>query len=200
MLEMAEETMPEKKTPEATMHRTKPALRGLERVVLTGFMGSGKTTVGRLLAERLGWEFHDLDTEVERRTGMSVPQIFAENGETAFRRHEYAALASLLGQAHTVIALGGGAPETLGNQLLLEQTPKTAVVYLAAPLETLLERCEVQAQAAESTERPLLGEAAARFKTRHPLYERIARHKVITTRAAPKDVVGILLDVLENRG
>jgi shikimate kinase len=163
-------------------------------------MGSGKTTVGRMLAERLGWAFHDLDTEVERRAGKRVPEIFAESGEAAFRRQESAALAGLLGRSHTVVALGGGAPETLGNRLLLEQTPKTAVVYLAAPLETLVARCERQAAAAEGTERPLLGEAAARFKARHPLYERIAKHKVITTDATPEAVVDLLLDVLENRG
>lgn len=199
MLEMPEETV--NVTNAAETRRTVPTdvLKGLERVVLTGFMGSGKTTVGRLLAERLGWEFHDLDTEIERRAGKTVPEIFAESGEAAFRRQESAALAGLLGHSHTVVALGGGAPEVLGNRLLLEQTPKTAVVYLAAPLETLVARCQRQVAHEDGTERPLLGEAAERFKARHPLYERIARHKVTTTDAAPDEVVAVVLDVLENR-
>ncbi len=194
LLEMPEETMTT--TP---ITPRKPVLAGLERVVLTGFMGSGKTTVGRLLAERLGWEFHDLDEEIERRTGKTVPQIFAESGEAAFRHQESAALAGLLGRQHTVVALGGGAPEILGNRLLLEQTPKTAVVYLAAPLETLMARCERQAAAEQGTDRPLLGEAAERFQARRPLYERIARHKVTTTDAAPEQVVAVVLNMLGQR-
>ncbi len=192
LLEMPEETM----TPTGPKPKTQAVPAGLERVVLTGFMGSGKTTVGHLLAERLGWEFHDLDNEIERRTGRTVPQIFAESGEAAFRRQESAALAGLLGRSHTVVALGGGAPEGLGNRLLLEQTPKTAVVYLAAPLETLVARCERQANAEDGTERPLLGEAAVRFKTRHPLYERIARHTVTTTDASPDEVASLVLKAL----
>ena len=160
---------------------SKPALPAtIDRVVLTGFMGSGKTTAGRRLAERLGWSFRDLDSEVERREGRTVPQIFAESGEAEFRRLESAALVSLLGQHRLVLALGGGAPEVLGNRLLLEQTPRTAVVYLQAPLETLLERCQKAAEAGE-TARPLLGEAEARFRRRHPMYDRLADHRVTTT-------------------
>jgi shikimate kinase len=165
----------------------------VERVVLTGFMGSGKTTTGRLLAERLGWSFRDLDSEVEAREGRTVPQIFAESGEAAFRRAEASALASLLGRRQVVIALGGGAPEGLGNRLLLEQTPKTAVVYLKAPLETLVERCLNDTE----NERPLLAEAAARFTRRHPLYERVARHRVTTTGMPAIEVVAAILRALE---
>jgi shikimate kinase len=179
--------------------RPGPAPAGVERVVLTGFMGSGKTTVGHLLAERLGWTFHDLDDEIERRTGMTVPQIFAEKGEEAFRRQESAALASLLGKQHMVLALGGGAPETFANQLMLEQTPHTAVVYLAAPLETLVARCERQAEDREATARPLLSEAAARFQRRHPVYERMATHCVTTTEMEADEVVSAVLDILQKR-
>jgi shikimate kinase len=157
---------------------------GVDRIVLTGFMGSGKTSVGRLLAERLGWKFLDLDREIEQRDGRSVPQIFDESGEAHFRRLETAALASLLGQRRLVLALGGGAPEELGNRLLLEQTPHTAVVYLNAPYATLLERCTVQAADPEATARPVLADlvaAEARFHARRPHYERIASHSVETS-------------------
>lgn len=164
----------------------------VERVVLTGFMGSGKTTTGKLLAELLGWEFRDLDHEIERRDGRTVPQIFAESGEEAFRRLEAGALASLCGRRRVVIALGGGAIEELRSRLLLEQTPRTAVVYLQAPLETLLERCAKD----EGTARPLLGEAEARFKRRHPLYERVARHKVTTTELAAEAVAEAVVAAL----
>jgi len=199
MLEMPEETMTARRSKPTEVGAKQAALKGVERVVLTGFMGSGKTTVGRLLAGRLGWAFHDLDEEIERRTGTTVPQIFAAEGEEGFRRQESSALAALLGSHQTVIALGGGAPEVLGNRLLLEQTPKTAVVYLAAPLEVLVARCERQAAEGEATERPLLSEAAERFKVRHPLYQRIANHRVTTSAAGPEEVVEAVLDVLQNK-
>jgi shikimate kinase len=159
-------------------------------------MGSGKSTVGALLAEQLGWRFLDLDTEIERREGRSVPAIFAESGEAYFRRAESTALAGLLGQRRAVIALGGGAPEELGNRLLLEQTPRTAVVYLAAPFETLVERCRKQAGA---TERPVLADeatAAARFARRRPHYERIAGHRLETAGESERETVERLLERL----
>lgn len=155
-------------------------LRDVDRVVLTGFMGSGKSTIGPLLADRLGWRFMDLDSEIERRDGRSVARIFADSGEPHFRKLESAALATLLGRRRVVLALGGGAPEELGNRLLLEQTPRTAIVYLAAPFEALVARCLEQPGAAE---RPVLADLCAaerRFKARRRLYERIAGHIVET--------------------
>lgn len=171
----------------------------LDRIVLTGFMGSGKTTVGERLAAELGWEFLDLDREIERREGRSVPQIFAESGERRFRQLEAGALASLLGRRGVVIALGGGAPEELGNRLLLEQTPRTAVVYLAAPFETLLDRCLRQAADPASTARPVLADrdvAAERFKLRRMHYERIAVHTIDTDAMGLEQTVAAVLDVL----
>jgi shikimate kinase len=156
-------------------------LPDIDRLVLTGFMGSGKSTLGPLLAERLGWRFLDLDGEIELRDGRTVARIFADSGESHFRKLEAAALATLLGRRRMVLALGGGAPEELGNRLLLEQTPRTAVVYLAAPFEALVARCLQQPGAAE---RPVLADLAAaerRFKARRRLYERIAGHTVETS-------------------
>ena len=72
-----------------------PIRKDLHRIVLTGFMGSGKTPVGRILSERLGWQFADLDHVVESREGRSVPHIFAESGEGAFRSAEAQVLADL---------------------------------------------------------------------------------------------------------
>ena len=175
-------TKPKPRTPEAL---ATPA--NLHRIVLTGFMGSGKTTIGALLAGRLGWRFLDLDREIEARDGRTVPQIFSEpgpkGGEAHFRRLESATLASLLGQRHVVIALGGGAPEELGNRLLLEQTPNTAVVYLSASFDTLVARCTNQAADPTSTARPNLADLAhaeRRFHLRRPHYERIAAHTIET--------------------
>ncbi len=147
-------------------------------------MGSGKTTAGALLAERLGWRFLDLDREIEARHQRSVPQIFAEYGEAHFRHLESATLAALLGQRRAVIALGGGAPEELGNRLLLEQTPHTAVIYLAADFDTLVTRCANQAADPAATARPNLADltlAERRFHLRRPHYERIAAHTIHTS-------------------
>ena len=117
----------------------------LHRLILAGFMGAGKTTVGRLLAARLGWEFLDLDAYLEARAGQTVPEIFAAHGEPRFRQLESNALASALGRSKVILALGGGTPEILTNRLLLEQTPGTATIFLDAPFPTLYDRCLLQA-------------------------------------------------------
>ena len=178
--------------PKSSSTRT-PTTLDVDRVVLTGFMGSGKSTIGPLLAERLGWRFLDLDHEIERRDGRTVASIFAESGEPHFRKLEAEALAGLLGRRRVVLALGGGAPEELGNRLLLEQTPRTAVVYLAAPFEALVARCLEQPGAAE---RPVLSDLSAaecRFKARRRLYERIAGHTVETAELNVEQTAAMVL-------
>src|ERR1035437_6812620 len=163
----------------------------LRRLVLTGFMGAGKTTVGRLLAAQLNWEFLDLDAYIESRSGLSVPSIFAIHGEVHFRQLESMALASALGRSRLVLALGGGAPEVLTNRLLLEQTPATSTIFLDAPFPALFDRCMIQALNSMPTSpcsvepnpapeqlRPLLADpttAEARFLARQPIYRRLAR-------------------------
>jgi shikimate kinase len=192
-------TQPATQTSAATMpplRRSSRTQRPPERVVLTGFMGSGKSTVGPLLAGELGWTFVDLDNEIERRTGLTVPQIFETRGEEAFRREETAALVAALGHARTVIALGGGAPETLANRLLLEQTPATAIVYLAAPFVTLAERCAQQAADPSATSRPNFADIAAaeaRFASRRPLYRRLAHISLETENLTPEESVALVL-------
>jgi shikimate kinase len=80
-------------------------------IVIVGFMGAGKTTVGHLLAEKLGLPFVDTDLVIEQRTGRSVRQIFADDGEPAFRMLEHEVTAELLGGPDAVLALGGGGVE-----------------------------------------------------------------------------------------
>lgn len=111
-------------------------------VYLTGFMGAGKTSAGRLLAQRLGWEFIDLDAVIEQRTGKSVGQVFDALGEPTFRRHESDALvATVEAQAASrVIALGGGVLTTESNRKLI--TESGLLVLLDAPVDVLLARCQ----------------------------------------------------------
>ena len=181
-------------------------LAGLKRLVLTGFMGAGKSTVGRLLAERLGWEFLDLDVLVESRSGLTVPEIFSTHGEAHFRRLETQELAAALGRGNIVLALGGGAPESLTNRLLLEQTPATETVFLDASFATLFDRCMLQALnappvtpaiAAQPIQlRPLLADPAnaeARFVARRPIYRRLARLAVDTSALSTEETVDAIL-------
>lgn len=171
----------------------------LKRIVLTGFMGAGKTTVGRLLAQALDWDFLDLDTHLEARAGASIPDIFAAQGEPHFRRLESSALASALARTSTVLALGGGTPEHLTNRLLLEQTPGTLIVFLDAPFDTLFDRCMLQSFASPENGRPLLAspaEAEARFQRRAPLYRRLARITLATANLSPEQASKSLLDLL----
>ncbi|CAN5645388.1 shikimate kinase [soil metagenome] len=173
-----------------------PAAHGkpLERIVLTGFMGAGKSTIGRLLAARLGWNFLDLDAHLEERTGTTVPEIFALHGEARFRRLESSALASALNRRNTVIALGGGTPESLTNRLLIEQTPGTFTIFLDAPFPTLFDRCVLQ-----DISRPVLADpdtAHSRFATRHPLYVRLAGITIATAALTPEQTVEALFNSL----
>ncbi|MBE7182172.1 MAG: shikimate kinase [Terriglobus roseus] len=156
------------------------------RIVLTGFMGAGKSTVGRLLAEQLGWRFLDVDDAIVQKAGMPVGEIFAKYGEFVFRRMEKSAIAHALGEHDAVVALGGGAVEVLANRLLLEQTPRTTVVFLDAALPVLLARCENQPDAAE---RPNLRVAEERFRYRAPLYRRVARLRLETADHSPQETV-----------
>ena len=169
-----------------------PAIpKHLKRLVLTGFMGAGKSTIGRLLAARLNWNFLDLDTHLEQRTGSAIPQLFRDHGEARFRRLESTALVSALSFSNTVLALGGGTPEDLTNRLLLEQTPGTFAIFLDAPFPTLFDRCMLQDIA-----RPVLEDPAAaqlRFDRRHPLYSRLSRLTIDTADLTPDQTVEAIL-------
>jgi len=181
------------KTAEITLPTT------LRRIVLMGFMGAGKTTVGRLLAESLGWEFLDLDAHIEQRAGATVPELFARDGEPKFRRLESTALANALSRNNTVLALGGGTPEQLTNRLLLEQTPGTIVLFLDAPFETLFDRCMLQSFASPEHIRPVLAspeEAHLRYNQRQPHFRRLARHILATGELTPAETNLAILQIL----
>ena len=183
--------------PAKTAPKISPAI---ERIVLTGFMGAGKTTVGRLLAASLGWAFLDLDQHLEARAGASIADIFTAHGEAHFRRLESSALANALSLPKTVIALGGGTPEQLTNRLLLEQTPGTAILFLDAPFETLYDRCMLESFAQPEHTRPVLADpvaAAERFALRQPLYRRLARVTLSTASLTPGEAAAALEQALQ---
>lgn len=139
-------------------------------VVLAGFMASGKTTVGRMLADRLGWEFVDFDEEIERRTGRSVGEVFRRGGEAEFRRMEADLTAEVAGRERLVLAPGGG---WITQPALLQGIRSGAlVVWLRISPEEALRRAE-----ADGTHRPLLAgardpldRARALLQHREPFY------------------------------
>ena len=118
-------------------------------VFLTGLMGSGKTTVGQLLARRLGWKWLDLDAALERRSGMTVAKIFEARGEAAFRRLESQELKRQARAQRTVISCGGGVVLAAENRRVLKGA---LTLYLAASPRTLAKRLG----GAQARQRPLL--------------------------------------------
>jgi len=127
-------------------------------VFLVGFMGAGKSSVGRALAQQLNWSFEDLDNRIETREGRTVADIFRDLGEREFRRAEQAALQELLDELRggrvRVVALGGGAFVQEENAMLLKASG-LPTIFLDAPVEELWQRCLKQASEA-GAERPLL--------------------------------------------
>ena len=107
-------------------------------LILIGFMGSGKSTLGQRLADRLGWEFLDTDQRVEERDGRSIEQIFREDGEGKFRQIESEVVEALDGLSKTVVATGGGLFLRAGNRRRLNTLGHT--IWLDVPFETCVER------------------------------------------------------------
>ena len=151
---------------------------GRGNIFLVGMMGSGKTTVGRALAQRLKLPFVDTDRILVERTGVPVATIFEIEGEGGFRRRESAVLAELAAGDDQVIATGGGAVLAAENRAVLRAGG--TVVYLRARLDHLWERTR------HDTSRPLLATAdpratlAALLEARDPLYREVA-HVVVDT-------------------
>jgi shikimate kinase len=159
-------------------------------VILVGLMGSGKTTVGRLLATRLGRPFLDSDEQVETRTGRTVREIFEHDGEAAFRRLEAAALAEAVAcPTPSVIAAAGGVVLDPGNRALLRSAG--TVVWLRAPARALVGRAQSGAH------RPLLADdpegVLSRMESeRRPLYEAVADHVVDASDDPPGEVAAAI--------
>ena len=162
-----------------------PPLRP-RRIVLTGFMGSGKTTVGPLVARRLGWSFVDVDDAIEAEAGCTIAELFRRDGEAAFRERERAAIVRLAGADGLVLALGGGAMEDATTRSLLLTSPETLLVHLEVKLATTLARCRGTEQ-----QRPVLADEAnlaRRYERRMPLY-RMAHLSIAVDALTPEQVM-----------
>lgn len=173
-------TMTEKKTKEVSA------------IFFIGMMASGKSTVGRCLAEKLGWDFFDVDREVERSTGVSISYIFEKEGEQGFRSRETAKMAELTHRPRTVVAMGGGAPMFEVNRKLLK---RGLVIYLTSTVSDIIERTRCDKT------RPLLAadDPVARVRNllleREPVYEDVADVKIATSRIHPMVVAERILAI-----
>jgi shikimate kinase len=162
------------------------------RVVLVGVAGSGKTTVGRLLAERLNVRFRDVDTDIERVAGKPIGDIFVDEGEQAFRELERAAVAAALTEHDGVLAVGGGAIMDDGTRQLLM---RHWVVFLDVGL------ADAAARIGLNRDRPVLfGNPRAELKRmideRRPVYTAVATSTVDTVGQTPDQVVEAVLAVV----
>ena len=165
-------------------------------IVLVGVPGAGKSTVGKLLARELDFQFFDSDQVIEARAGKSVSDIFTQDGEPAFRQIEHDVIAELLNSSDSVLALGGG---SLGNAETRSNVQKATVVWLVAGLAQAVDRVGM------NRNRPLLlgnvrGQLADLMAAREPLYKEVADVGVDTSKLSPSEVVTEIVSELNKVG
>ncbi|HLB27945.1 MAG TPA: shikimate kinase [Dehalococcoidales bacterium] len=165
-------------------------------IVLIGYMGTGKTAVGKLLAEKLGMKLIELDSLIEQQSGRKISEIFRTDGETAFRELEIEAAKKISGEKNSVIAGGGG---IVLNKINIDRLRKNGVmVYLTASPQTILKRV-----ATEKGQRPLLAvddqleTITDMLKFRKPFYERSADITINTSRKNIETVVQEIIEKLK---
>jgi shikimate kinase len=167
-------------------------------IYLIGYRGTGKTTVAALLAERLGWPWHDADEEIERRAGCTIAEIFARSGEPGFRDLEAIVVAHLASLPQAVVSLGGGAILREENRRVIAGTGKT--VWLQANVETIERR--ITADASTSQRRPNLTaqggieEIRRLLAAREPAYRQCAHITVNTEKKSPAVLADEILAAL----
>ena len=173
-------------------------MRNNDLIYLVGPMGAGKSTIGRLLADTLRLEFHDVDREIEERSGVDIPWIFDMEGEQGFRDREALMLQSLSEVGGAVVSTGGGAVLRDENRRLMAE--KGRVVYLCTSVEEQIRRT------AKDRKRPLLQQGNPEetlrrlMAEREPLYLELADYRIVTDHRSPKSVVQDLVSQLRSDG
>jgi shikimate kinase len=169
-------------------------------LILIGYRATGKTTLARLLAERLGWDWIDADVEIERRAQKSIARIFAEDGEPAFRDLEAEVIGDLCRRGQLVLAAGGGAPMRPASRQAMRASGK--VVWLKAHPETILARMSADATTAsrrpDLTDKGPLEEITHLLEEREPIYTQACHMEVDTEGKAPERIVSEILERLES--
>jgi len=170
-------------------------------VTLIGYRGSGKSSVGRLLAARLEWTFVDADVELESRAGKTIRQIFADDGENVFRDLEEGIIADLAARNQLILAAGGGAVLRVSTQDRLRAAGP--VVWLTASAETLYQRIHTDETTGERrpdlTEKGGLSEVQTLLAEREPVYRQSASIIIDTEEKTMAEIVDAIWGELQNQ-
>ena len=183
------------------MHDATDRKRFMQSLFLIGYRGSGKSTVAKLIAERLGWAVVDSDDEVEREACKPITAIFAEDGESAFRELEERVVASLCEREQTVVALGGGAVLREATRQRLATAGQ--VVWLTAPASTLAAR--IAGDATTASRRPSLTglsgleEVERVLAVREPIYRECATFAIDVDGRAPDAIADEIVTLLSKK-
>jgi shikimate kinase len=161
----------------------------LDRIYLIGFMGAGKSTVGRRLAKNLGWKFIDLDAEIERREGRPISVIFRDDGEPHFRKLERLRLQDVSSSKKTVIALGGGTFIDPENRDLIEKTGLT--VWLKVSFANVTDRVKIDGTRPKFSD---TNQVQSLYRSREPYYA-LAKVHVSTDGSTPQSVAEEIMGV-----
>ncbi|WP_283583760.1 shikimate kinase [Limosilactobacillus difficilis] len=165
------------------------------KIILTGFMASGKSSVGQMLAQRLSCPYTDLDQVVTITAGKSIPQIFHEDGEAAFRKLEHDQLAAVIDQGG-ILATGGGTPVRADNQEILIQSPALVVLLETSP-EIIAQRLQQQSGRPLGDQLNAAGIAALQ-KQRASTYHRVADLVISTDQLAVETICQQIIDYQDN--
>jgi len=167
----------------------------INNIILVGPMGSGKTTIGRRLSERLSLDFFDSDHEIVNTTGVSIDHIFDVEGEKGFRNRESDVLKKLCSMPNIVLATGGGVVILKENRELMKKA--SSIIYLSSSVDQILRRT------AKSKTRPLLEKSNNRRKTitdiveaRDPLYREVSSHIIDTNGKKLNEVIDEIIEAL----
>lgn len=158
-----------------------------DKLYLVGFMGAGKTTIGRALSRRIGWRFEDVDERIESRTRRTVASIFAQHGESHFRQLERQVLGDLLPQRQVIVATGGGTFAEPDNRALM--LADGAVAWLDIPLAKVLERVPADGRRPLAADRVAMEQLYARRRLAYA-----EAHVRFDASAPPAETVERLLD------
>jgi len=168
-------------------------------IVLIGMRGSGKTTVGKILAQKMGREFIEMDELITRKMGLTIPEIVEKHGWEKFRDIEEEITGEISGRDNIINASGGGV--VTGEKNIIKLKKSGVLVWLQAGVNTLVSRT------GEDTDRPLLVEGRTRwedmeiiFKERKPLYQQAADLTVNTENKTPEEVADLVINLLAVRG
>jgi shikimate kinase len=169
-------------------------MKANDRIILVGYRGTGKSTIGPLLANELGWQYADADVELEKAANQSIRDIFASIGEAGFRDLECKTLKTFQDQSKLVLATGGGVILREENRLILHQLGW--VLWLQSPAEVIFERTQKDPTTAARRPNLIAGglaEIQQLLQIREPMYREVANFQIQTNEVSPMAMVEPIL-------